>query len=371
MKNNLPLVFLLLAISLATGCTPASQVAQSPQRPATAATKPHSAAAVKESPEAPKGFMSFAGAPELHVSADTAMQTVPSSSPNKLPQNLDELWSQFTQKQSNKEEERSKPQSNTDTTQTVFSQPQTQTPPKHLSSIPNPSSPVLRTAQTQSQPVMAEPAVLRESVSATEAPATRGEMITVVISGEKALMYGEGGKARFEEALAAIQRGEHVAVTLEDPLDLPVTDFPEEKPAEKEKEFDNPNDMLLHLMEQRVAEKPATKPAYEVTAVSLPNNQSVVLDENLLVKWENAIAARKQGVYSPTQVPAWIMQGLEWLTHAPKEEPARSQTIMPLYRHMEASGLFADVNVNNLKPEQVVSKLRLFVDEINREKKNW
>lgn len=362
MKYNLPLVFSILVTLLAAGCTPASQVAQSSPRPTTPIEKPHSSAAVDETPAATKGFMAFAGAPEINVSVDTAMQTEPSPSQSKLPKNLDDLWSQFTQRQS-LEGERSKPNSNTDTTTTPLAQP------THLSSTQTQavSTPVLRTANTTTHFTASTHTT---AVPASDMATSRGEMITVVISGDKALMYSEEGKARFEEALAAIKRGEHVAVTLEDPLDLPVSDFPEEKTAAKE-EFDNPNDMLLHLMEQRVADKPTTKPAYEVTTVSLPGNQSVVLDENLLIQWENALAARKKGVYSPTAVPAWIMQGLEWLTHAPKEEPARSQTIMPLYRHMEASGLFADVNVSSMKPDQVVSKLRLFVDEMNREKKNW
>ncbi|MEZ4776527.1 MAG: hypothetical protein R3D00_25350 [Bacteroidia bacterium] len=363
MKYNLPLVFSILVTLLAAGCTPASQVAQSSsQRPATPVVKPHSAATVEESPAETKGFMAFAGAPEIKVNVDTAMQTEPSPSQSKLPKNLDDLWSQFTQRQS-AEGERSKPNSNTDTLTTSFAQP------THLSSTQTQavSTPVLRTANTTTKAAASTSA---QSVPISAESTSRGEMITVVISGDKALMYGEEGKARFEEALAAIKRGEHVAVTLDDPLDLPVSDFPEEKTSEKEK-FDNPNDMLLHLMEQRVADKPTPKPSYEVTALSIPGNQSVVLDENLLIQWENAIAARKKGVYSPTAVPAWVMQGLEWLTHAPKEEPARSQTIMPLYRHMEASGLFADVNVSSMKPDQVVSKLRLFVDEMNREKKNW
>ncbi|MDX2247150.1 MAG: hypothetical protein SF052_10260 [Bacteroidia bacterium] len=357
MKYNLPLVFTILATTLAAGCTPASQVAQTSLRPTTSVVKPHSAAPVEEHSSEAKGFMAFAGAPEIKVTVDTAMQTEPSSPQNKLPKNLDELWSQFTQRQS-EEGERSKPNSNTDTIAIAqpVSLPSTQTQTF--------TSPVLRTANTQ-------PSVTQSS--AASAPTSRGEMITVVISGDKALMYGEEGQARFQEALAAIQRGEHVAVTLEDPLDLPVSDFPEEKVEEEslEEEFDNPNDMLLHLMEQRVADKPTPKPSYEVTALSIPGNQSVVIDENLLIQWENAIAARKKGVYSPTTLPAWVMQGLEWLTHAPKEEPVRSQTLMPLYRRMESSGLFADVKVNSLTPEQVVGKLRLFVDEMKREKKNW
>ncbi|MCB0841210.1 MAG: hypothetical protein KDD99_31290, partial [Bacteroidetes bacterium] len=81
-------------------------------------------------------------------------------------------------------------------------------------------------------------------------------------------------------------------------------------------------------------------------------------------EWENGVAAKKLGFESETDMPKWLLQGIEWLTHAPKEEPVRSQVIMPVYRYMKNNGILDDVDQTKMSPTQVVEKLRVFVDEV-------
>lgn len=355
----LPIFFIAI---LALSCTPASQVAQ---------RKPHEVPTYRNDSEktvdndkileTPLPVLSGEAAHSALSTADTVMQTKPPSSENRPPKNLDVLWQQFAQRRSG-EEVRSKPESDT---------------------------------QTPLIPVTNEEAFGAQKASLSQpAVTTRGNVVAVVISGDKALFYGQSENMDMDETLNVIKAGEYISMNLEDqpelmhvvktegfafqPTPAVKEEFFEEEPEEES--FENPNDLLLSLMEQRVSasedlseippDHPAEPASYEVTALSVMGAGSVVLDEEKLARWEQAIASRRRGTSSNTAIPAWILQGLEWLTNAPSEEPVRSQTIMPLYRHMEASGYFSDVNVNSMTPEQVVAKLRLFVNEMKTEKKN-
>lgn len=110
-------------------------------------------------------------------------------------------------------------------------------------------------------------------------------------------------------------------------------------------------------------------PATSAAEMVLANGREVAFDENRLVEWETAILARRQGLSPRTVLPTWLLQGLEWLTHAPTSEPDRSLTLMPLYRHMEAAGHLSAFNVNSMTDEQVITALRLLVEESKSKKK--
>ncbi len=105
-----------------------------------------------------------------------------------------------------------------------------------------------------------------------------------------------------------------------------------------------------------------------IVKVSISAGRSVLIDENVLIEWEQAIEAMERGEIPRIKLPAWILQGLEWLTHAPAQEPVRSQTIMPLYRHMKYAGHLSQVNMNSMTPAEVVATLRIFVDEMKQKK---
>lgn len=111
------------------------------------------------------------------------------------------------------------------------------------------------------------------------------------------------------------------------------------------------------------------RPAVNSAEMVLTNGREVAFDENRLVEWETAIIARRQGLSPRTSLPTWLLQGLEWLTHAPTSEPGRSLTLMPLFRHMEAAGHLNAYQVNSMTDEQVVAALRLLVEESKSKKK--
>ena len=110
----------------------------------------------------------------------------------------------------------------------------------------------------------------------------------------------------------------------------------------------------------------APVPPSRMVALNLPTGQVIQLDESLLIEWEQAIKASKRGESTFTELPAWLMQGLEWLTHAPTEEPGRSQTILPLYRSLEQAGYLQHVQLNNMSSRQIVAVLRFFLDDVKR-----
>lgn len=106
---------------------------------------------------------------------------------------------------------------------------------------------------------------------------------------------------------------------------------------------------------------------YEVK-VSISPDLTIVLDEELLIQWEETVSAMERGAIPRTKLPAWILQGLEWITHAPSHEPERSQILMPLYRHMKYAGHLDQVNMNSMSPADVVGIIRVFVDEMKEKK---
>ena len=118
--------------------------------------------------------------------------------------------------------------------------------------------------------------------------------------------------------------------------------------------------------ESTPAKTPVNKPAnnMQVVTLAVSPSQSVTLDEHMLLEWEKALEAKSKGRYTNTPVPAWLLQGLEWLTHAPSEGPVRSQMILPLYDHMKTAGYLDAVNENNMTPMEVVAVLRTFMEEM-------
>lgn len=160
-----------------------------------------------------------------------------------------------------------------------------------------------------------------------------------------------------------------------DPKLLKTAPYVEEKPA-----TDDPDDFMMALMEDELeeAEEAMTQTraadqeeVMEDTQVNsryvpvyLNANQSINIDEELLRSWEKKIVDARMGMESSVRLPRWLLQGLEWVTHAPKAEPKRSQTIMPLYKELQARGHLDDVNLNKMTPVQVVRKIRILVDEL-------
>ncbi|MEM6800933.1 MAG: hypothetical protein AAF696_05985 [Bacteroidota bacterium] len=160
-----------------------------------------------------------------------------------------------------------------------------------------------------------------------------------------------------------------------DPKLLKTAPYVEEKPA-----TDDPDDFMMALMEdeleeakksmtqtraatqEEVVEKIQENSRYVPVYISA--TQSIQIDEELLRTWEKKIVDARMGMESPVRLPRWLLQGLEWVTHAPKAEPKRSQTIMPLYKELQARGHLDDVNLNKMTPVQVVRKIRVLVDEL-------
>ena len=207
------------------------------------------------------------------------------------------------------------------------------------------------------------------------------EHFTVIITTDGVGINSDNILSQLEDAIASIQRGEHrdVVITSEknqsvnkriskpaiteelDPIEDSSDEFDDElvKILEDEikdnRELDRPNNTTKKT--------PPPLPHREVLTLALGGGRAAVIDEALLIDWETAVAEKSLGFEITTDLPAWLLQGIEWITHAPTEEPLRSQTIMPIYRHMEDAGMLDDVNQNSMTPTQVVEKLRLFVDE--------
>ncbi|MEM7657656.1 MAG: hypothetical protein AAF399_16110 [Bacteroidota bacterium] len=159
----------------------------------------------------------------------------------------------------------------------------------------------------------------------------------------------------------------------------PATTIPQPAPTYAQQD---PNKMMQQQLQERIQQAPAQQPSFldeesffeapapatptYLVPVFLASGQTIQLDEKLLREWEAAILASKRGEPSFVELPAWLMKGLEMLTHAPTEEPARSQTIMPLYRELESAGYLRNVNLNNMTSRQVVAVLRFLVDDVKR-----
>ena len=136
---------------------------------------------------------------------------------------------------------------------------------------------------------------------------------------------------------------------------------------------EDPNDKLVLRLMMKEATKEARKSTsphsrssekLPMLTIALSPQKVVVLDENLLVQWEKGMKALAQGERLTTDLPNWLLQGIEWLTHAPTVEPARSQTVMPIYRYMKEAGHLKDVKLDDMTPQQVVQKLRILVNEV-------
>lgn len=104
----------------------------------------------------------------------------------------------------------------------------------------------------------------------------------------------------------------------------------------------------------------------KIFAVNVSDTRTVLIDEHVLVEWEDAIEMKNSGYTTNIQLPTWLLKGLEIVTHAPTHEPARSETIVPLYKHLKYGGHLRDINENKMTPTDVVRKIRILVDELKR-----
>jgi hypothetical protein len=215
------------------------------------------------------------------------------------------------------------------------------------------------------------------------------EHYTVIITTDSDGLDSEQLLSQLEDAIASLKRGEHRDVTVEEE-EIPnqtreyreeiaeVTQMQDEiiNPKEEvnlmEEDANEFDQSLEDLLEEEINKAPS--PALTArktisqsggfTKLYLGDGQSVVVDEGLLIEWEHGVAAEQLGLESDVALPKWLLQGIEWLTHAPKAEPVRSQTIMPVYRYMKNNGVLSDVDLNKMTPVQVVQKLRVLVDEL-------
>ena len=127
---------------------------------------------------------------------------------------------------------------------------------------------------------------------------------------------------------------------------------------------EDPNDkVLLQQMMKKVANQDEASMETPLR-IALNPHQTVTVYEDILIEWEKGVAALQKGKKLSVDLPNWILQGIEWLTQTPPQEPTRSQIVMPIYRYMKAAGHLQDVNVDNMTPQQVVRKLRIWVDEL-------
>jgi hypothetical protein len=101
----------------------------------------------------------------------------------------------------------------------------------------------------------------------------------------------------------------------------------------------------------------------ELVPVVISADHYVILDEFVLLQWEYCLRA---GQYQSADLPKWIIHGLEQLTHTDKEDPLRLDHLMPLYQHMEASGYLQNIDVKAMKPFEVVTVLRRFVNDMKQ-----
>ena len=148
-------------------------------------------------------------------------------------------------------------------------------------------------------------------------------------------------------------------------------------------EAEDPQEVLQRLLAARIEEGKHSEPisrAMEIPTVAetpAPTSQPVKtegqnyikveiaagkvvrLKEDVLEQWESAIAS---GNTAQADLPAWIFQGLERITDIPLIEPIRTDALTPMYKYMINAGLLDDVNVNSMKPTQVVRKMRIFFD---------
>ncbi|MCB0844271.1 MAG: hypothetical protein KDE26_13540 [Bacteroidetes bacterium] len=217
------------------------------------------------------------------------------------------------------------------------------------------------------------------------------EHYTVIITTDEDGMNSEMLLSQLEDAIASIKNGAHRDVTVEEGGKIvenqpKAVQTPKQTPKTTPKPINNPKDevtmiddqanefdeSLEQLLEEEINKAPSpaltarknTNIHGGITKMSIGDGKAVVIDEGLLIEWENGVAAKKLGFESETDMPKWLLQGIEWLTHAPKEEPVRSQVIMPVYRYMKNNGILDDVDQTKMSPTQVVEKLRVFVDEV-------
>ncbi|MEL6252479.1 MAG: hypothetical protein AAFR87_10760 [Bacteroidota bacterium] len=208
---------------------------------------------------------------------------------------------------------------------------------------------------------------------------TKSEVIRLYVDSDRPIVVdvirGKPENLPTKETFSSKKKVESPAI---DPEVLKTAPYVKKEVAPKE----NADDFMMALMEDeleiaqedleasRSAEsqveipQPAPKKESRYVDVYLSGTHSIQIDEELLRQWEKKIVDGRMGIESPTRLPRWLLQGLEWVTHASKEEPKRSQTIMPLYRELEYRGHLDDVNLNKMTPVQVVRKIRILVDEL-------
>lgn len=208
---------------------------------------------------------------------------------------------------------------------------------------------------------------------------TKAEVIRLYVDSDRPIVVdvirGKPENLPAKETFSSKKKVESPAI---DPEVLKTAPYVKKEVAPKE----NADDFMMALMEDELEiakedlkasrsadsqieiPQPAPKKDSRYVEVYLSGTHSIQIDEELLRQWEKKIVDGRMGIESPTRLPRWLLQGLEWVTHASKEEPKRSQTIMPLYRELEFRGHLDDVNLNQMTPVQVVRKIRILVDEL-------
>ncbi|MDW3652182.1 MAG: hypothetical protein R8P61_34220 [Bacteroidia bacterium] len=208
---------------------------------------------------------------------------------------------------------------------------------------------------------------------------TKAEVIRLYVDSDRPIVVdvirGKPENMPAKETFSSKKKVESPAI---DPEVLKTAPYVKKEEAPKE----NADDFMMALMEDELEiakedlkatrsseaqieiPQPAPKKDSRYVEVYLSGTQSIKIDEERLRQWEKKIVDARMGIESPTRLPRWLLQGLEWVTNASKEEPMRSQTIMPLYRELEFRGHLDDVNLNQMTPVQVVRKIRILVDEL-------
>ncbi|RMG29372.1 MAG: hypothetical protein D6730_03995 [Bacteroidetes bacterium] len=257
------------------------------------------------------------------------------------------------------------PPSATDTTPPVSPWVEHETPaaePAPVEPEPSPEMPA-------PAPVEAEPLVSRPAVAAPErdrdayiADLTQPAPTARMAEAEAKESSQAHEHARMEQMLQQVMEQQARLLEMVE-AQARFTSQPEARLAQQQPELSQTEHPTQAPLAPLYTHEEGQPPKMEVKVYVSPG-QAIVIDERVLIQWEEAVAAMEMGFGADTPLPGWVLQGLEWITHAPTEEPGRSRTIMPLFRHMQVQGYFQDVNLQDMSPAEVVQKIRLFVDEM-------
>lgn len=361
MKNFV--ISVLVLVTFLSSCTPAYQVAQS-----TPASSP-----AKSSTPAFKTWVDKSGNSTEAIKSEELAIAEPDA---KKEETLEAAYARFRKNNSSNAPENSG-------TSALINSPQKTT----LSPAPTSKNSTFRTSSTQSLPTQSQedPEVIRVYIDSNKPVVVKlieGAPDGIQIIREVAVppkevkyqyphMKQEASKAPAKVDPAVLKNAPYVqkevkkAQAEEDPQDFMMA-MMEDKKVEAQDAISQTRagqvEEELPVEIKKILAKPS--PQSHIVPVYLAGNQSINIDENLLRQWEKKIVDARMGIDSATRLPRWLLQGLEWVTHAEKAEPKRSETIMPLYRQLESRGHLDGINLNQMTPVQVVRKIRVLVDEL-------